>query len=100
MFRAESIKLVSGVPGNRGVFEPVTETLREVAAESRSVGMQETYTAMSQGLRPSVSFKLALAEDYQNEKELEWNGERYRILRTYRAGDGIELTCERRDDDV
>lgn len=99
MFRAESITLV-GEAASRGVFDPPTETLREVAAESRSVGMTETYTALSQGLRPSITFKLALAEDYQGEKEVEYGGVRYRVLRTYRNGDGIELTCERRDDDV
>lgn len=77
-----------------GVFEDVAETPREVYCSVRSVGMSEAYTAMSNGLHPEFVFILSDYGDYNGEKILEYKGTRYRIVRTYRNNQGIELTCE------
>lgn len=100
MIRAEEIQLISKAPSTGGIFDERETTLRTVMAEARSIGMREMYTAMSQGLNPSITFTLTLAQDYNDERELLWNGKRYKIIRTYVNGDGIELTCERVTDDV
>lgn len=100
MLRVDVIKLVSDSPTAHGVHDTPTQTEREVMAEIASVGMTEAYTMLSQGLNPSYRFILALADDYQNERELIFNNERYRIVRTYMAGDGIEITAERVSNDV
>ena len=94
MVRATAIKLIAEDPGVHGVFDTPTETVNEVPCTFRSVGMNETYAAKSAQLEPSIVFVLALAEDYAGEKIVEWNGSRYRVLRTWMQGDGIELTCE------
>ena len=41
--------------------------------------------------------KLVLADylDYEGERLVEYNGQRYRVIRTYRAGQSMELTVER-----
>ena len=100
MIRADVIELIKENPTSHGAFDAPAELLREVMCTVASIGMTEMYTAMSQGLNPQYRFTLALAEDYGNERQLVYHGERYRIIRTYINGDGIELTCERVTGDV
>lgn len=94
MVRAEAITLIGETPGAHGVFDPPEETRNEVPCSVRSVGYNEFYAAKNAGIEPSVVFVLALAEDYAGEKVVEWNGARYRVIRTWMQGDGIEITCE------
>lgn len=100
MVRADIITLISDDPKAHGVFSEHGEIVRDVFAEVKSVGMKETYTALSQGLSPAFTFVLQLAEDYADEREILFHGERYRVIRTYRNGDGIEITVERARSDV
>lgn len=100
MVRADIITLISDSPAAHGVFGSHDETLRDVFAEVRSVGMKEAYTAMSQGLNPAYTFVLQLAEDYSGEREIIYRQERYRVIRTYQSGDGVEITVERARSDV
>lgn len=100
MYRADVIELLSEDPRAHGMFdEPVTSG-RQVFCEVTSVGMNEAYTAMSEGLHPTLRFKLRVAEDYADEGFLVYNGLNYRIVRTYMSGDGIELYAERVTGDV
>ncbi len=94
MFRADVIALIGETPGAHGVFEAPEERRNEVPCTVRSVGYSEYYAARSAGIEPSIVFVLALAEDYAGEKIVEWNGSRYRVVRTWMQGDGIEITCE------
>lgn len=76
--------------------DPVhTETRRDVFCEQLSIGQKEFYQAHAVGLQPEIKFKLADYLDYQNETRVEHNGQQYRVLRTYRAGQEIEITCYR-----
>lgn len=94
MVRADVIALIGETPGAHGVFEAPEESRNEVPCTMRSVGYSEFYAARSAGIEPSIVFVLALAEDYAGEKIVEWNGVRYRVVRTWMQGDGIEITCE------
>lgn len=69
------------------------ETTREVLGEVSSISQNEYYQAAASGLRPELKIKLADFYDYDNEKEVEINSVRYSIKRTYRKGNGIELTA-------
>ena len=100
MYRADVIKLIAEDPQAHGMFEDYTPTKRQVFCEVKSVGMTEAYTAMSEGLHPTLRFMLRVAEDYEDEGFLEYKGEQYRIVRTYMSGDGIELYAERVTGDV
>lgn len=73
----------------------VTETKRSVFAELASVGQKEFYQAQAVGLNPELRFKLQDYLDYNAEQYLEHNDVRYRVLRTYRNGQSIELTVYR-----
>lgn len=72
-----------------------TETTREVFAKLGSIGQKEFYQAHAVGLQPELKFVLADYLDYNGEALVEYNGQRYRVLRTYRAFQGLELTCYR-----
>lgn len=73
----------------------VEETSREVFCGIRSIGQKEFYQAHSIGLQPELKFVLADYLDYNDEPMVEHNGQRYRVLRSYRSGQELELTCYR-----
>lgn len=72
-----------------------TVTSTEVFAEVRSVGMKEKYEALAIGLNPEFSFAIADYYDYINEDQVEYEGEIYRVLRTYRKSQGLEIVVTR-----
>lgn len=71
------------------------ETRRDVFCKVGSIGQKEFYQAQAVGLQPEVKFILADHLDYGGETTVEHNGTRYRVLRTYRAGQQLELTAYR-----
>ena len=73
----------------------LVETKREVLCGFRSIGMKEFYSANSTDYRPELKLILADYLDYDGETLADYNGQRYRILRTYRTGLELELTLER-----
>lgn len=93
MFR-DVITLVSESPAAHGVLDEITETQKQVFCTVRSVGMSEAYQAMSNGLHPQFVFILSDYADYDGEKVAIYNGKRYRVIRTYRQNQGMELTVE------
>lgn len=68
-----------------------TETAREVLAELSSIGQKEFYEAHAKGLKPELKFTLTDYLDYEGETLVEYNGKRYRVLRTFRNGQKLEL---------
>lgn len=70
-----------------------TETKRLVFCQVKSIGQKEFYQASAVGLKPELKFVIADSFDYDDEKELEYNGKRYSVLRTYRTGNSIEITA-------
>lgn len=73
----------------------IDEIRREVFAEQMSIGQKEFYQAHAVGLQPEIKFKLADYLDYEEERLVEYAGQRYRVLRTYRTGLEIEIVCYR-----
>lgn len=71
------------------------ETTRDVLCGVRSVGYREFYEANATDFHPELIFVLADYLDYAEETLCQYNAVRYRILRTYRVGQEIELTVER-----
>ena len=96
MLRADVITLIAENPSPHGILEGATETERTVYCTVSSVGMNETYTALAQGLRPEYRFILHDFE-YNAEERLRFHDVEYRVIRAYVNGnDEVELTCERR----
>lgn len=81
-----------------------TDTPRTVFCKIRSVGRTEFYQASQDNMYPTIVVNISHYIDYQGEKALlhtDWTGveRRYEIIRTYRTGDSIELTCEEKVSD-
>jgi SPP1 family predicted phage head-tail adaptor len=76
-------------------------TEREVFAKVLSIGMKEFYQAQATGLKPEIKFVIADYLDYADEAILKYQsfGESeehtYKVIRTYRTGDMLEITCQR-----
>ena len=68
---------------------------REVFCGFRSIGMREFYAASTTDFHPEAKLVLADYLEYDGETLVDYNGQRYRIIRTYRTGQELELTLER-----
>ena len=79
--------------------EITVETERTLLAHLKEIGRNEFYLAASSDLVPELAFDVHLFE-YEQERIVEIDGQRYSIFRTYRHFvDGlemIELTCGKR----
>ena len=73
--------------------------VRTVLCGVHSIGMREFYQASASDFHPEVKFVLADYLEYSNERLVKYEGDLapagvYRILRTYRNGQELELTAE------
>lgn len=68
-----------------------TASERNVFADVASIGTKEFYQAAAVGMQPEIKFIIADYLDYRCEKDLAWNGEQYRVLRTYRKDNRLEI---------
>ena len=65
---------------------------REVFCALRSVGHTEFYEAYALELRPELKFVLADYLEHNGEPFVKYGDELYRVIRTYRIGQELELT--------
>ena len=71
------------------------ETRKPVLCNIKSIGRNEFYNAAMNGLKPSIIFVIH-GYEYEGEQEVEFEGEIYKVIRTYATGfEEIELTCEK-----
>ena len=68
---------------------------REVFCGLRSVGHAEFYEAHATDYHPELKFVLADYYDYNNETLVKYDGTLYRVIRTYRTGQELEITVGR-----
>ena len=73
----------------------ISETRRDVFCRLASIGQKEFYQAHAVGLQPELKFVLSDYLDYSGETLVEHEGQRYRVLRTYRTGTELELVVYR-----
>lgn len=96
---SEIIYLVNIVKGEDeiGNVLPSSETLTKCYAKKQSLRTNEFYNATMVGLTPSCEFVVKRL-NYNGESELEWNNERYQIIRTIDPKNkfDIVLVCSRK----
>ena len=68
---------------------------RDVFCDLRSIGHSEFYEAYATDYRPELKFVLADYLDYEGETIVKYGGDLYRVIRTYRTGQELELTVGR-----
>ncbi len=93
------IDVVTLIKQTRGVDDygdpVITESARDVFARLGSIGQKEFYQAHAVGLQPEIKFVLADYLDYEGEDLVQYEGQRYRVLRTFRNGQELEITVYR-----
>lgn len=68
---------------------------RDVFCALRSVGHTEFYEAHAVEYHPELKFVLADYLEYQGETLVKYGDDFYRVIRTYRIGQELELTVGR-----
>lgn len=79
----EIIYLISKVKGEDdiGNITSSSETSKKCYAKKQSIRTNEFYNAIGVGITPSVELVIKKL-NYNSEEEIEWNGDRYSIIRT------------------
>ena len=74
-----------------------SETSNKCYAKKQSVKTNEFYSAVEVGLTPSCEFVIKRL-NYNGEEEVEWNNERYQVIRTIDPKNkfDIVLVCARK----
>lgn len=71
------------------------ETRTTILCSLQSIGRNEFYDAAASGLKPELMFTIH-AYEYKGERQVEFEGVKYNVIRTYRANfEELELTCEK-----
>ena len=91
-----SAELITFNPDAHEAGAAATETRRTVKVTEKALGMQEAYQAMGLGLNPEKRLLIPYDKDYRGERELMYEGERWKVLRVA-AGEynGVLLTIQR-----
>lgn len=72
-----------------------SETTRDVFCRIASIGQTEFYASKSTDLKPELKFIIADYLDYADEYLCIYSGQWYRVIRTYRTGQELELVVQR-----
>lgn len=93
---SEDVYLITPIEIENDIGEMIQdgEEKRLVMAKETEVSNQNFWNSRVEGLNLEIAFEIKKIE-YQREKLLEFNGERYHIRKTYPIGQNIELTCEK-----
>lgn len=75
--------------------EEATENKTTVFCEVSSISQSEFYASADTELQPEFRFSIFFG-DYDNQDIVEYQGKRYSVYRSYRAGDYLELYVERK----
>ena len=65
---------------------------RDVFCKLCSIGQTEFYQAQATGYKPELKFVIADYLDYDYETMIKYNEKLYRVIRTYRSGQELEIT--------
>lgn len=89
----EEVTLISAEEDSNSIGDTTRSETRYISyAEIVSPYMKEAYEALSKGFRAEfVAVLPSWYDDYHGERQLEYNGVRYNIIRAYKAKD---LSCE------
>ena len=90
-------ELITFSPDAHEVGTAQTETKRTVKVQEMSLTQAEVYQAGGDGLSPDAKLLIPYDRDYQNERDLIYRGERWKVLRAdpYKDWNGVILLIRR-----
>lgn len=98
MRKLVDIVLISFSPDAHEVGEDPVTVRTPVQAEELSLSQADRTEAGGEGLRPEAKILIPMDEDYQGERELEYNGERWLVMDSdpYKDWNGVILVIRRK----
>ena len=93
-----SCKLIAFSPDAHEAGTAAAETLRTVKCQELSLTQADIYQAGGEGLSPEAKLLIPYDRDYRGERELEYHGERWRVIRAdpYKEWNGVILAIRRK----
>ena len=93
-----SCVLISFSPDAHEVGTDPVSTRRTVKCQELSLTQVEAYESGGDGLRPEAKLLIPYDRDYHGERELEYRGERWKVLREdpYKDWNGVILLIHRK----
>ena len=93
-----SCVLIALDPDAHEVGTQVTETRRQVKCQEMTLTQAEVYQAGGEGLSPEAKLLIPYDRDYRKERELEYDGERWKVIRAdpYKEYNGVILLIRRK----
>ena len=98
MRKLVSITLIGFAPDAHEVGTDPVRTRRAVKAEELSLSMADRVEAGGEGLSPEAKLLIPYDRDYEGERELEYQGERWTVLNAdpYKDWNGVILRIKRK----
>ena len=92
-----SCKLIAFSPDAHEVGTDPVSTRRTVKCQEMSLTQADIYEAGGEGLSPEAKLLIPYDRDYRGERALEYNGERWTVLRAdpYKEWNGVILSIRR-----
>lgn len=93
-----SCKLISFSPDAHEVGTDPVDKMRKVKCQEMTLTQAEVYQSGGEGLSPEAKLLIPYDRDYKGERELEYRGERWRVLRSdpYKEYNGVILLIRRK----
>ena len=93
-----SCELITFSPDAHEAGTPVTETARTVKAQEMTLTQADIYQAGGEGLSPEAKLLIPYDRDYKGERELNYRGERWKVIRAdpYKEWNGVILSIRRK----
>ena len=92
-----SCVLISFSPDAHEVGTDPVSTRRKVKCQEMALNLTEVYQSGGEGLSPEAKLLIPYDRDYKGERALEYNGERWAVLRAdpYKDWNGVLLSIRR-----
>ena len=93
-----TIVLIGFAPDAHEVGTDPVATRRTVKAQEMSLSLTERFQAAGDGLAPEAKLLIPYSRDYDDERELEYNGERWTVINAdpYKEWNGTILSIRRK----
>ena len=93
-----SVVLIGFRPDAHEVGQDPVETRREVKVQELSLNQSDRTEGGGEGLRPEEKLLIPMDRDYEGERELEYNGERWLVIDSdpYKDWNGVILRIRRK----
>lgn len=98
MRQMTTIVLIGFAPDAHEVGSDPVAARRSVKAQEMSLSLTERYQAAGTGLAPEAKLLIPYSRDYQGERELEYNDERWTVINAdpYKEWNGTILSIRRK----